>query len=904
MISVLFLLVASASLSSQRIGTFFTFPEWMPNEVSSDLTPGSPGATNMTQRITSDTLAAVNACFEAFCERSYYFSEGDIDSWSDKVYGPFDRANFWFRPGPAFDYGTNRVVNTARFVETDNLIGLASSISRSQTLESKTIVRRPSWNDGSSPETRRYWSGTAIGDFLSAQNITYDLPDYTSWTEDDPLYGKTAENFKGIAASWGAFKGDEKILAWESRGAESGPEKPFMRTVFDRIHFGQPPFNSNVYDVKVPSTWTSTNSVMDVASSVWGEPNGSVYEWVQTNVTFTFGSVEEIEAAVRSMYNRSGWHLSNESTTVRFEPQYNWFISPGIGTLLNESDLNREFGNELDIRARFRLYAFGFYSEFSESQYVEVKPDVRNYRNAKRNFPMSTPEMTISVRFDGSGSISSFDYSHHLMSQWTNQLSRITFECDARVKTGEVTDSNNQIPALTNMTRRLFSERVAAIGQTLSLIDCSYSHVNPSYDKTGTNLEFQATSKFEKRGIQVELSWPSYPDPLPLTAEIVEDVEIGNLKETGTRTYTNTVARPWSPNLPLEAHFYTGKTKQVPSAVVDPNSGRFTSSIPEGIFDYYAGYFAAGKKGEIHFKYVTSSYLGNGHVDVSCYGDIVIYGVEILEDQFLFGASFDLPDKIEVDAILIPSLSYGFAEGFHGQPLIDTQNGGIHPARRGLALIPNGATLWTIGDFFIAEGTANERIEGIWSIGYEKDSDRRQTWGFHTFDGTFSSTVAGQRLVRSHFNSFLTEFSARRSGAFGWNLYDPKRIFDPILDSYGVANFKLLKSDITVSCGIGLGGITTNEDSPREIDAFIVEGNQGGGVDVKQVIVVGPDGISFESPAFPYSGPSLNVTISAHATSDDQVEMPPYGYHIGAKLEHWTKAEWNWNALRHERNNQ
>lgn len=902
--------ILAALLQSDGLGTFFSLPDWMPDSVEDERTYGSESATNGSLRIDATSLAAVNACFEGFCERSYYFSEGFADQWDEDEYGPKDRKLFWFKPGPVFDYGTNRTITTARFVDTDNLIDLAHALSTYELgIEDATTANRPSWDAGRSVETRRFWSSSSFGPFLG--DIAFALPSYERWTTD-PLRSFTEDDFKAVAASWGAFaRNRTDPLSWTSRGAEF-PYKPFMRTVFDRLHFGQPPFDSEMtYDPVVPPTWTSTNTVMDAASSVWGEPNGPVYEWVETNVTFRFGSVEEVESQIREDFESLG--SSRPMSGLYYAYLYPFREVEINGTSYYEPPEDEAFGDHLyltlyriDLLVRFNQ---SFQHQFRHGSYYIDNPNIKDFRNGTASL---TQEIPIEI-FVATSKITQILWNGWQGTQWTNENSVFTVDCDAYVFKGMSSDSNNQIPALTNDTRRLFSDRCAAIGQSLSLLDKSFSRLNPSYDADGTNVEFTATGLFKSDVNQVSIVWPSGSmGGFPEEAKMSDDFILGGLEEVaGTRNYTNSVARSWNPSLPMESHLAVRQAGLV-GAHIDPET---SPTVYQEITEYdvtsssWSYYLSPGDEMVITPNRVSVSYY-NGRIIIDCYGDIDdIPGYGPFEGVLLFGSYFDLPTTVPVYAEFTPNFWYAAATGFHGLPSINRMSGGLHPSGLGLELTGDaGAGLWTMGDVFLSAGSANDPVKSIPSeIAYASASTRSQSANYHTERGAYKSFSDGQALFRQHYSAFRTKFNELKATAFSGDVFSPGSIFDRWFNAVSGGSVRLLKSKTTfpVQATIWPFDDATPGAKPNKIvRAFRVKCGDDGRSFVEEVLVQTGDVTAWEEPEFPYV---LSYFIISVATSDARAEygdIPPFGYSIGTKLESWTDTDWNWNALRLERNNQ
>lgn len=137
--------VLAVSISSEKIDTFMTLPDWMPTSVDAEHTFGSDERTNVSRRVTADTLAAVESIFDAYHERVFFTSEGRSNNWDVAEFGPrptseSSLANVSVTNRDSFRVyaygvstndtprGIRAVPDTRRLVEYGNLIGLAAKL--------------------------------------------------------------------------------------------------------------------------------------------------------------------------------------------------------------------------------------------------------------------------------------------------------------------------------------------------------------------------------------------------------------------------------------------------------------------------------------------------------------------------------------------------------------------------------------------------------------------------------------------------------------------------------------------------------------------------------------------------------------------------------------------------------
>jgi len=177
-------IILAVSISSSCITNFMTLPTWMPTSVSSADTFGSADHATASHRVTSNTLAAVEALFDAYYERVYFKSAAGVNDrmWNVREYGPRDFAHMSFTNGttyvdPLFNYrnGNRTVPDTRRLIEFPLIMSLASYLE--SLVESVSwMIERNNWGDSRNEDS--FWSSSATG--------TYRLPHAYEWSSSPP----------------------------------------------------------------------------------------------------------------------------------------------------------------------------------------------------------------------------------------------------------------------------------------------------------------------------------------------------------------------------------------------------------------------------------------------------------------------------------------------------------------------------------------------------------------------------------------------------------------------------------------------------------------------------------------------------------------------------------------------
>lgn len=270
--------ILAASLYSPYLGTFFNLPSWLPTSVASSRTYGSDDATNLTHRIDPTAIAAVNALFEGWTERCYYFNEGRDNRWDEGYYGPADDMTkvsmflpSWPGDHPAWGYpeGTNgRAVVTRRFIDYENFVGLATAIgmlgnNEGIDLDAAMHLYRSTWDKTwSDPHNIMISSRQFDALFLG---VDHWLPSF-SW---GPWPSRVSPDDWGRAAlTWHNVRRDG---AFDWRLADANWKDIGYRAI-EEVNFGEPPFHDGIPVSVCARNFIISESTRDVIGCVYSSP--------------------------------------------------------------------------------------------------------------------------------------------------------------------------------------------------------------------------------------------------------------------------------------------------------------------------------------------------------------------------------------------------------------------------------------------------------------------------------------------------------------------------------------------------------------------------------------------------------------------------------------------------------
>lgn len=273
-------LLLAATLSSENLGTFFEWPDWktnnLPNNIPSYATIGSDDLREM--RYTSNLVANAYATMEGAYERVYYAFCTDTNKWDESMYGPRDTLGFLRggNHGPEWDYPTNRVLRTRRFIEADNLFGMAKEMPLFQDLYAHIAYFDPYHWETRWPERdetggfasvgamdyrfRVVWSSSILGDNF--------LPSF-DWQE------KFTQSFRDYAPMITALYQDKLFvptnftyLSYCDRG-----QNGFILDAFNEVDYPSMDQESPYYDkVDEPPHWKEKYTFATLITNAYDNP--------------------------------------------------------------------------------------------------------------------------------------------------------------------------------------------------------------------------------------------------------------------------------------------------------------------------------------------------------------------------------------------------------------------------------------------------------------------------------------------------------------------------------------------------------------------------------------------------------------------------------------------------------
>lgn len=924
-------LLLAFSISSPRIGTFFDLPGWMPTEVPSDRTFGSDDATNMTHRVDDVALSAVNAVFEGYYERVYYANAGLSNVWNEAEYGPqcqygsgLDR----FRFGPSnsvgrsrfvYDPDTNRAVRTRRLVEYDNLRGLSTVLAdRSSVIDVHLRIRRPSWNrtvkSGSYYSHGAYpiWS-TSLLDGLTLEHgqPESDFP-VIPWkqkssflsTKDRYFWNNLTLSFEDVRYSnldpvnWGEF-------------STGSPNR--IAQMLDAISFGDHPNQEEMYDDNYLYWGTTvTNTTMDIVGR--GHAVTNVTQEVRHDEsaklnfdTYLGGGVDYHSlrqfVIVKGEQIGAIYHFYDTNVLAHVEfpdsPQFDarpGYYDPGYA--------------EITGRLTIRIYVEGvevpIYTDaptFTEYSSVTMSRMTEGFNETPIETDLFRSGFDVRYHYATSGGIADVEY----YCDTESPLCTLAFDYYA-----DVTNVSYRagLDGITNDTRRLVTDRLAGLGIGLSALDRTYCHVAHVIPTTVTNWIGTASRDYESVPFSPSFTSFSWSDGA-WTATITEETDIPAPVQSGQSSGVS--GQPSSRYDDYVCYANPARLTFSVGTVVDPSSepGGIVTWTEEDvirIFGEAAKHVSqASGQNRVGCDLGTVRFLANdGSIEI---GASVYYpGASYVSVTYNFGKP-SMPTNVVLFCGATASTAYEFGETWSEDGLLCRSEGYMpYPGDYSRIDRSRPPKLWTVLARGCKAGVSDTREwytksgQAMNPISYSSSWYGDQSFDYSSAVGEYSSLAGAWATADGHYAALKSGCVDRFRSVSG--IGSPADVIG-MLDrvSRGIAangtlqNLVLganaaLNVDLVPICGPG------DPTNPYEI-IFDVDGDS---VTVEGVYTWG--GYRTEFPIAVYG-----IGVSLRDDTRIKTGHDPHGYDfhgcgVAGRMTSLSKVDWDWKALKRERNNQ
>lgn len=977
-------LLSATHLSSPQLGSFFDLPDWLGEQsVASERTYGSPDATNATHRIDVESIKAVNALFEGWLERAFFAAEGPISEWDVGIYGPQLRGiegyDKWLKifafsmptNGTTwlvdrwFYNDTNRVVNTRRLAEYDNIRALAGVITQ-EYLRDITCVERPTWRTAVGMAHSGYgpyfWSSTSF-DLLTPGGEHPFIPtfDWTSYNSRDRKFGNVTSNqWNNSALLWGHQAWDDDGINWTCD--MFGYEPSLAEDMFVSVNFGEPnPWDHNTdpiwpwddrYNwrkVVIPAAPSITNTTEDVI----GAPYAGLWQvWTERKRRDVFLTKDDIlEGYVPTpdgVYHDGAWLLMEVHNIVRGEYSSQSDVPAKIHVTARigpPSGFARDYGEDGyalaylyagTINVGTNMYPWGKYvnmymiDDFPEDAEIDCR---------------ETSAVPVDISFDVSGPdiwYSDLTPAEDFRSSTTLPAHVITLEYD-EPKSNSVFKAHG---LGTNDTRRLNTDCVSGLGQCLGSLDRTYAKFN-FYSCGATN-----------ETITTGLTYSAWKDVAKITGfdgKLVlheggeDDVTFWGFKPE-TKSDSGVIVTSYYSRV-SNCHYHDGKMNELftsfsqtisqmgptdATTMLDAD-GRYTDTIPNSfaeltvdneIIRAYAERFYADLEPDGEYAVwmtVEESNPGppikdDGHIYVTRTVGPTNSSSSSVNEYYDFSATgLEVMTNITASAAYERTVSYWttlqpkYAHGDYVTVDTNEAHGVTYP---GSSRRVRTSDMWTISSLYEKVGTKETPIaiytpdvydfhQGLYRVQYRSDVDAYDAGRDRPGHDGNQMEIASNIVRRLH------DKTAEVCGVSAADMIDRANAYALIPINPSDANFdgKVRFSEYD------LGGYAIGELAVSGVQRLFVGCKLKDG-EVDELFVIEPDGthVRIHSPTtisvcYIRAG---DITWTDDVREHPEKSVPTCEEHYGSvgvsRFATWCKVDWDWGALRletsNERNNQ
>lgn len=354
-------LLLAATLFSEDIGTFFKWPDWetnnLPRSISSSATLGSDDMREM--RYTSNLVANAYATMEGAYERVYYAYCTDTNRWDVSYYGPRDTHGFTrgIDRRLTWDYPTNRVIATRRFVEADNLFDMTKEMPcfrKTYSIPHIAFFQPYHWQtrwperselgyasqNAVNTDMTVVWSSSILGDKF--------LPSF-DWRET------FADNFRDYAPMLAALYVDDLFILTNTTyfGYCDREQNAFIENAFSEVDYPCVTEESPYYDkISAPNHWNEKYTFATLITNAYDLPLALSITNLTRRIITSRGITNSFLAAYNQMLGvmditfERGVLKVNDATTNVWHESFAQMDATAVGSVSLESNGRFAFSGE------------------------------------------------------------------------------------------------------------------------------------------------------------------------------------------------------------------------------------------------------------------------------------------------------------------------------------------------------------------------------------------------------------------------------------------------------------------------------------------------------------------------------------------------------------------------------
>lgn len=917
-------LLLAVAISSPELGTFFDLNGMVPDSVPSSRTFGSDDATNMTHRLDPQEQAAVNAVFEAYCERVYYGYAGLSNYWDEADWGPTDRGatkrEFSFNPKAIYGRSpfyyvpdTNRVIETRRFVEYDNLHRICEVTGGEGAPSDFLLIERPTWlrRETSSPESSSAsveWSSSLLDDVPLLHGQAEDFP-VRAWQQKTAFLGSDKWKWSNFCLSFRdlAYSYKDPVNWTPDHSRDDWRVYVPLERMMVYLSFGDPPHrNEMVHRGYLPNYGEElmTNTTMDVVGRGYAVTN-VVEEHVRSYVKVGLGDPNPYGSPGPTMKSQLEESIAFYFYIAGLTPTNSF-----SGRVYFRSDSNPSY--DVDGETVRVVYPYvNFDLEFLEGYYHNAGGIMFD----SVDIACSGLHKESDINYVGAYPTGAASYPGYLFSYDADSRTA-TVDGDGEVASVEVWYDKSAVTyragldGLTNETRRLISDNLVALGKGLSSLDRSYCEVGHAIPNVVSNFSGHASRRYDATFV-AEFGTPSW-DGENWTAPLVADIDIPALAEAGSSSTSVVEAVTRYDDYVCyanPAHLLFGVGTEVDP--LSQTSGEVTWG--EGDLIHFFGDIvrevSRGSGATICYCRLSPVYVdANGVIKMNVY--VQNYAGTVYTNATVGVGDVKAETNVTLRCTASAGVNYDYGSTFKKYALDRREGYMPYPGDYSRA---DSSSLWTVMARGCRFGTGDD---DEWYTLHSDESGRHMRKIEYVNSPYASQNFEYSSLVQKNIKSVGAAWSAadnnyaRLTGdcdamfasvAGGFSFDNPLGMLNQV--SYGLTANDTLKNLVLKSSAklqIGVAPLCGFEEDRVALHVFF-------NVDGDNVSLDTVQDYMGTRVTLPFPSYYMNVYLLDDTQVKRGHEPADYDFHgcgVAGRMTSLSRVDWNWSALRLERNNQ